>query len=377
MEKNEILVTYGTEYREMAKELLERADLAGMIGDRKKRVGIKPNLVSAVPASEGATTHPEVVEGLLQYLKEHGFREIAIMEGSWVGEKTENAFRVCGYGELAKKYGVELIDTQNEKAVSTDCGGMKLNICQCAFDVDFMINVPVMKGHCQTRITCALKNMKGLIPNGEKRRFHTMGLHRPIAHLGIGVRQDFILVDGICGDLSFEDGGNPTVMNRLFAAADPVLCDAYVCKLMGYKTEEVAYIGMAEKLGVGCGDLNRAFISEGNRPGGMEPAKMPDKERVMKLREVTEEVDSCSACYGYLIPALDMLEKEGLLKDFPEKICIGQGFRGKSGVLGVGNCTKGFQHSLKGCPPTELEMYEFLKGYLGEEKRSTNDKEVQ
>lgn len=376
MEKNEILVTYGTEYREMAKELLERADLAGMIGDRKKRVGIKPNLVSAVPASEGATTHPEVVEGLLQYLKEHGFREIAIMEGSWVGEKTENAFRVCGYGELAKKYGVELIDTQKEKAVSTDCGGMKLNICQCAFDVDFMINVPVMKGHCQTRITCALKNMKGLIPNGEKRRFHTMGLHRPIAHLGIGVRQDFILVDGICGDLSFEDGGNPTVMNRLFAAADPVLCDAYVCKLMGYKTKEVAYIGMAEKLGVGCGDLSRACISEGNRPGGMEPAKMPDKERVMKLREVTEEVDSCSACYGYLIPALDMLEKEGLLKDFPEKICIGQGFRGKSGVLGVGNCTKGFQHSLKGCPPTELEMYEFLKGYLGEEKRSTNDKEV-
>lgn len=109
MKKNEIIVTYGTEYREMTKGLLEMCNLAGMIGDRKKRVGIKPNLVSAVPASEGATTHPEVVEGLLQYLKEKGFREIAIMEGSWVGEKTENAFQVCGYRELAAKYGVELI----------------------------------------------------------------------------------------------------------------------------------------------------------------------------------------------------------------------------------------------------------------------------
>ena len=364
MEKDEILVIYGTEYREMTKALLERADLAGMIGDRKKRVGIKPNLVSAVSASEGATTHPEVVEGLLQYLKGHGFGEIAIMEGSWVGERTENAFQVCGYKDLAKEYGVELIDTQKEKAVSTDCGGMKLNICRCAFDVDFMINVPVMKGHCQTRITCALKNMKGLIPNGEKRRFHTLGLHRPIAHLGVGIRQDFILVDSICGDLSFEDGGNPTVMNRLFAAADPVLCDAYVCKLMGYETKEVPYIGMAGKLGVGCADLGRACIREENRTGETAHTKMPDKERVMKLREVTEEVDSCSACYGYLIPALDMLEKEGLLKDFPEKVCIGQGFRGKSGVLGVGNCTKDFQYSLKGCPPTEMEMYEFLKGYL-------------
>lgn len=363
MKKNEIIVTYGTEYRKMTMELLEMCNLAGMIGDRKKRVGIKPNLVSAVPASEGATTHPEVVEGLLQYLKEKGFREIAIMEGSWVGEKTENAFQVCGYRELAAKYGVELIDAQKEMGVSADCQGMKLNICRCAFDVDFMINVPVMKGHCQTRITCALKNMKGLIPNGEKRRFHTLGLHRPIAHLGVGIRQDFILVDGICGDLSFEDGGNPTVMNRLFAAADPVLCDAYVCKLMGYEVKEVPYIGMAENLGAGCGDLGRACIREQNCAGDSGPVKMPDKERVMKLREVTEEVDSCSACYGYLIPALDMLEKEGLLKDFPEKICIGQGYRGKKGKLGVGNCTKDFEYSLKGCPPTEKEMYEFLKGY--------------
>ena len=30
----------------------------------------------------------------------------------------------------------------------------------CSSDLDFMINVPVMKGHCQTKITCALKNMK-------------------------------------------------------------------------------------------------------------------------------------------------------------------------------------------------------------------------
>lgn len=72
------------------------------------------------------------------------------------------------------------------------CGDMELQICECAKKVDFMINVPVMKGHCQTKITCALKNMKGLLPNKEKRHFHAMGLHRPIAHLGLGIHQDFI-----------------------------------------------------------------------------------------------------------------------------------------------------------------------------------------
>lgn len=220
MKKDEIFVIYGTEYKKMTIELLEACKLANMIGDRRKRIGIKPNLVSPSEASYGATTHPEVVEGLLQYLKEHGFSEITIMEGSWIGAKTKEAFKTCGYDTLAKRYGVALVDAQKEKSVTVDCKGMELHLCNCALQVDYMINVPVMKGHCQTRITCALKNMKGLLPNTEKRRFHTMGLHKPIGHLSMGIRQDFILVDSICGDLSFEDGGNPTQMNRLFAVAD-------------------------------------------------------------------------------------------------------------------------------------------------------------
>jgi hypothetical protein len=178
----------------------------------------------------------------------------------------------------------------------------------------------------------------------------------------MGIRQDFILVDSICGDLSFEDGGNPTVMNRIFAAWDPVLCDAYVCRLLGYRTEEVPYIGIAESLGAGSADLGGAVVRELNLSG--ERPQLPDRNRVLKLAEAVEEVESCSACYGYLIPALDRLDREGLLEDFPEKICIGQGYKGKPGNLGIGSCTKDFAHSLKGCPPTETEIYEFLREYM-------------
>ena len=360
--KNEILVIYGKEYGKMTRRLLEEADLAAQIGDRKKRIGIKPNLVSPVLPSDGATTHPEVVESLICYLKDHGFENLVIMEGSWVGARTEEAFKVCGYRKLADKYGIELRDGQKERSVPVDCKGMKIDVCACALEVDFLINVPVMKGHCQTRVTCALKNMKGLLPNKEKRRFHSMGLHKPIGHLAAGIRQDFILVDSICGDLSFEDGGNPTSMDRIFAAWDPVLCDAYVCRLLAYRTEEVPYIGIAESLGAGSTDLNHAVIRELNLSESQ--ARLPDRDKVMRLSEAVNEVDSCSACYGYLIPALDRLDQEGLLKDFPEKICIGQGYKGMTGTLGIGSCTKNFTHSLKGCPPTETQIYDFLKEYL-------------
>ena len=83
----------------------------------------------------------------------------------------------------------------------------------------------------------------------------------------------------------------------------------------------------------------------------------------MKLAENVHEVESCSACYAGLIPALRRLEEEGQLQNLTEKICIGQGYRGKDGELGVGNCTSRFRHSLKGCPPTQEEIYDYLKAY--------------
>ena len=62
--------------------------------------------------------------------------------------------------------------------------------------------------------------------------------------------------------------------------------------------------------------------------------------------------------------ALDMLKQEGLFEKLDCKIAVGQGYRGKSGKLGVGNCTCRFEHFVKGCPPTEIEIYEYLKKYL-------------
>lgn len=374
MEKNQIYMNCGTEYQKMTRELLEECDLAALIGDRNRRIGIKPNLVSPTEASYGGTTHPEVVAGILDYLKEHGFERITIMEGSWVGDKTSEAYEVCGYRALCEQYGIPFIDAQKEKAVLRDCGGMKLNLCACVDSVDFMINVPVLKGHCQTKITCALKNMKGLLPNSEKRRFHSMGLHKPIAHLGVGIRQDFIVVDHICGDLDFEDGGHPVVMNRILAGRDPVLMDAYVCHMMHYDVKEVPYILMAQQLGVGCADITQADIRLFTEKGSIKNAKtddekamlrqLPKSRKVVEVQDVVEEVESCSACYGYLIPALDMLKDEGLFDKLDEKICIGQGWRGKTGELGIGHCTKGFRNHLEGCPPTEKQIYDFLKEYI-------------
>ncbi|MBS6182136.1 MAG: DUF362 domain-containing protein [Erysipelotrichaceae bacterium] len=362
MENNEILMIYGQDFKEMTKRLLKEADLRERIPGKECRIGIKPNLVSPSEASWGATTHPEVVAGIIEYLQQEGFENLVMLEGSWVGDRTWEAVEVCGYERLVEQYGVPFLDMQKDSSSLKDCGGLELKICDEVEKLDFLINVPVMKGHCQTKITCALKNMKGLIPNSEKRHFHAMGLYKPIAHLALGIRQDFIVVDNICGDWDFEDGGNPVVMNRVMAAVDPVLTDAWTAHLMDYEVEEIPYIVMAEELGAGCADWTKAAVREVNQPE--KEARTPKVRKIVELKDAVEEVESCSACYGYLIPALDRLKEEGLFSRLDTKICIGQGYRGKTGRLGIGHCTKGFAYHLEGCPPTEEQIYVFLKEYL-------------
>ena len=47
MKNNDILIIHGTDYKNMTIRLLEQAGLADLIGDRKKKIGMKPNLVVA------------------------------------------------------------------------------------------------------------------------------------------------------------------------------------------------------------------------------------------------------------------------------------------------------------------------------------------
>lgn len=367
MDRKEIFVIQGNQYKEMAMQVLEAARVAEDIGDRCRCVGLKPNLVVARDASGGATTHPELVDGALTYLKNHGFNHLVVLEGSWVGDRTSEAVIASGIDAVCKKHGVPFVDTQKDRFRECDGAGMKLKVCEQALAVDYLINIPVLKGHCQTIITCALKNSKGLIPDSEKRRFHTMGLHKPIAHLNTIIHQDFVLVDNICGDLDFEEGGNPVVMNRVLGFKDPVLCDSYAAESMGYRPEDIDYIRLAAELGIGSMDTASAKVIPLNAgsDGQMDKKSIkPEKNtrRVARLAEYAGPKDACSACYGSLIYALDRLDEAGLLN--PKKkgtLAIGQGYRGGSGDIGIGQCTSCFKKSLGGCPPKAVDIVEFLK----------------
>ena len=359
MEKNQILMIYGKDAASMTKRLLEAADLKGLLPRRDMRVGIKPNLVVAGRAEDGCVTHPGIVAGVIEYLQANGYTNVCVLEGSWVGDRTAEAYRTSGIGEVCRAHGIECLDLQKDTHEKRTVGGFELEICSQALALDFLINLPVVKGHCQTKMTCALKNHKGLIPNSEKRRFHSLGLHRPIAHLAAAFPDQLIVADNICGDLDFEEGGNPVPMDRILCGRDPVLMDAFACEIMGYDVDEVPYIRMAEALGAGFADLSRAECISLNESRAGGKLGRPTR-RVAKLAGYAEQREACSACYGALIHALDRLDAAGGLRGLREKICIGRGFRGAEGKIGIGACTRGFEKSCPGCPPSAAEILRFL-----------------
>ncbi len=351
----DIYISYGTNLPDITYEIMKAAGISAKLNP-DMTVGIKPNLVVSHPAEGGATTHPEIVEGIIRYVQDAGVRSIVILEGSWVGDSTQHAFKNCGYTALAEKYGVKLIDTKRDQAVSRSCKGLSLSVCESALNVDFLINVPVLKGHCQTGMTCCLKNLKGCIPDSEKRRFHSLGLHKPIAALNTVLHPALHIVDSVCGDLSFEEGGNPVEANRVMLGFDPVLLDSYGAQLMGYQPDEIDYLRLAKEYGVGryAGpDTEIMELNTQSRPktGGH------NNVGAKKFSPYIDADSACSACYAALIFAL---HKTGPIRG--ERIKIGQGFQGKTlKGIGVGNCTAGCDRYVKGCPPKASDIVAMIE----------------
>ena len=168
MHPRKLYIAYGNRAREMTIDLLTAANIAAEI-PQGASIALKPNLVVAAPAENGATTHTGIVEGIIQYLQAHGHTNISIMEGSWLGDSTARAYSVCGYHELEKKYGVKLYDLKKDqtRSVSTPVGPMK--ICCRPMDADYVISLPKIGTLCrlseERMEACIRKHRFQLLPD--------------------------------------------------------------------------------------------------------------------------------------------------------------------------------------------------------------------
>lgn len=78
MQPNQLMVVYGDNPQAMVEALLQKIKPEeGLL--RTAKIGLKPNLVLDKPASSGATTHPEMVAGIIKYFQVEG----TMISGLW------------------------------------------------------------------------------------------------------------------------------------------------------------------------------------------------------------------------------------------------------------------------------------------------------
>ena len=98
----------------------------------------------------------------------------------------------------------------------------------------------------------------------------------------------------ICGDLSFEEGGNPVTANRIVAGQNPLTVDSYCAELIGYRPGEIEYLTYGREIGVG------EYYSEKTEIVELNPQNKPLREirsgrTADKYKSIIDEDAACSA----------------------------------------------------------------------------------
>jgi len=261
-----------------------------------KDVVIKPNVLKGLTSGSGHVTNAKIVRELIKVLQnDYHVEKIFIAENSYINADTTKAFEVAGYSDLEKEFSdVQLVNLK--KAEYKPSGwGFKL---PTLLEGKCLIDVPVLKGHPQVGLTCAIKNLKGLMQDDDKRNFHLKGLSEHLASLA-NIKPCLVVVDAT---KCLETHGIPNPrkydFNLMVFGNDVVSVDHACCKLVGIPVEEVAYLQLA---------MGKSGKIDYKVTGELKPlAEFHPFREYIKLGRIYQHIGfACSRCWDAAIEAVD------------------------------------------------------------------------
>lgn len=217
------------------------------------KVLIKPNncFRHKITPPYGMVTTSVILDGIIRLLLEYGCRDISLGEGAIIGifdelgPYTKRGFKGSGMDKVAKRYGVKLIDFNQGPSQELYLGGIKAHVAKAALEADFLINVPVLKTHFQTRVSLGFKNLKGCLSPASKKRFHiSKRLDSLICYLNEAIESDLVIIDGI---YMLEKGpetlaGIAHRKDLIIAGTDIFECDVVGATILGIEPSQVGYL---------------------------------------------------------------------------------------------------------------------------------------
>ncbi len=256
------------DYPEIRKAVEEALTLIGGIEDVVKPghiVLINPSWVAPpVEPEAGCITIPEVPRAVADIVKKLGAKPV-IAESSAVGVDTEKVIQQSGYHRLQELgYDVVNLETLNSVQIPVE-NGKVFDAVECwelVQKADVIISVPKLKTHDQTEMTCAIKNLKGLLTDRWKKEMHQQGLFEGVVDLLAAVKPKLTVVDAIvCQEGIGPVFGKPVEMNLVLAGKDLVATDAVCARLIGYEPTDTLLTVNAAARGLGEMEMDRILVA--------------------------------------------------------------------------------------------------------------------
>lgn len=248
------------------------------------RIAVKANLVTFMKPESAATTHPELLTALCELLAEKG----AVVT---VGDSPGGPWNAAAVNVVYNATGV--------RAVEGAGASLNRNFSQCEVDfpegkvcksfpftswlseADAVVDFCKLKTHGLAAMSCAVKNLFGVIPGTRKPEFHYLypqidQFADMLVDLNEYVRPRLTVVDAVeCMEGNGPTQGTPRHMGALIASPSTYKADLLCASLIGLDRETCPTVAAAAARGLCPADVSGLRVS-----GDPTPYRQPDFEKV-------------------------------------------------------------------------------------------------
>ena len=256
----------GGEPELMYEKAIEAMGGIGAYVKKGQTVLVKPNIGWDVSPERAGNTNPGLVKRVIEHCLQAGAKKVYVFDNTC--DKWDHCYEHSGIQKAVSDAGATIVPGNTEsyyQEVEIPEGKKlkKTKVHELAMQSDVFINIPVLKSHSSTRMTCAMKNLMGVV--WDRSFWHKNDLHQCIADYStFSKKPQLNIVDAYRVMMRNGPRGvslNDTIlMKSMIITTDMVAADAAAAKIFGIDPADVAYIGLADSLGTGTMKLDQLNI---------------------------------------------------------------------------------------------------------------------
>ena len=252
------------------KQIFKLLSLSELIKPNQK-ILLKPNLLTSLQPEKGATTHPEIVKAIADEVKDLGALPFIGDSPGGTGLSYEKVLKETGMKDL----GIPLVNLDEKGMRKFENPGGKIDpiyISNAVLSFDMIINIPKLKTHELTQITCGIKNMFGCVPGLNKVNYHLEApspgeFSEAIVELFEKIKPAVTIADAVTA----MEGQGPTNgklrdLNLIIASTDTVALDAVCSKIIGFEPLDIPTTRIAHQRGLGEANMESIEVCGGKVP---------------------------------------------------------------------------------------------------------------